>query len=781
MAPPILSVCTWIVIAAGLALPRAASAQGRRGAQSVRPPTSAVSTIPARGSNLTADDPALSGAGRAVVTIPRTSQPPLIDGRLDDAVWRDAARITHFVQQRPREGEPATEATEVLIAYDVNNLYFGIDVHYSTVGIRRANHVDRDRLWSDDTVSVIFDPFRDQQRGYLFAVNGYGVEGDALLASGGGRGRGPGGGGPGGGGPGGGGPPGDPSWDALFQAAGVLTDHGWTAEMAIPFKSLRYPGGVNGALPPWGFQIQRTIQSKNENDVWAPVSRDIPGLLRQLGTLTGLQDISSSHNFEIQPTATAIDTTALDTTSGRYAGSGTHNAGANIRYGITPNLTLDTTLNPDFSQVESDNPQIATNQRYPLFYPERRPFFLEGQEAFDVQAPVRVIDTRTIARPRYGAKLTGKIGRTLLGVLVTNDDSAGDVADRADPAFGRSARVLAARARYDVYANSYVGAIVTDREFLGTFSRLAGVDGSFQFGPNRQVSVVALASTRGGGGQAGLAGRLFNAQFQQRGRHLRYGFSYGDVDPNFGTDVGFVRRTDTRQVGGQASYRWWPSTWILNWGPSLGVERIGDHAGVTQNRDVNGGIDVQFADNINASVNYDRGMERYADIDFPVSSWSISGGISASRAISFRGRLGGGRQIRYVDDPFTGTSASANLSLVLRPFSRLESQVTLTSSRLVNPYTALNEFNVKIWRARTTYQFTQRLLARNITQYNTQDGTFDANLLVTYRVNSGTALFVGYDDHYQQGNQIDASLFATPSWQRTNRAVFAKVQYLLRY
>ncbi len=721
---------------------------------------------------------AASPTGAPVVSAVRAEVPPVIDGRLDDRAWQIAARITDFVQQRPSEGAPASEQTVVLIAYDSQAIFLGVRANYSDPGERRANRSDRDQLWNDDTVSVLFDPFLDQQRAYLFAVNGYGVQGDALLSAGrGGRG---GRGGGGGGGPGGGGP-GDSSWDALFASAGRLNEDGWTAELAIPFKSLRYPGSTDGAVQRWGFQIQRSIQSKDENDVWAPVSRDVPGLLRQMGTLTGLREISRSHNFEVQPTFTAIQSASLDSTDGVYATDGVNEGGANVKYGITPNLIFDATFNPDFSQIESDRPQIEVNQRFPLFFPEQRPFFLEGQEVFDIRSPVRAIHTRTIVSPRYGAKISGKVGRTLLGVVVADDEAPGRVDDPTDPAYGQSAQVLLARARYDVYPNSYVGAVVTDREFLDSFSRLAGVDGSFQFGQNRRLDLTALSSRRRDIEGLSSSGQLFHTEFQQQGRHLRFSLSHSIVDPGFGTDLGFIRRTDTRRSRADVSYRWWPNTWILNWGPRLEVERIGDHFGIEQQNSVQEGVNMQFARNISVNADYERGMERYVDVDFPISQWSIGGSVATSRAISFRGRIERGRQIRFVDDPFLGTSMGTEASLVVRPFSRLQSELTLSSSRFVDPRTNLEEFDVKLWRARTTFQFSDRLRLRNITQYDTSEESVDLNVLLTYRVNAGTAVYLGYDDHYRQGDRIDPLIFPNSVWRRTNRAIFTKVQYLFRY
>ena len=249
--------------------------------------------------------------GRPSVTAVRADESPRIDGDLDDAVWQRATRITEFVQQSPIEGAPATEDTEIFIAYDDTNLYFGMHAHYSDPSMMRANRVDRDRAgFGDDTISVYFDTFLDQQRAYVFTLNGYGVQGDSLMSrrGGGGGGGGGGQGGRGGGFSGGGGrggfsgvPRGDSSWDALFESGGTLVDDGWTAEMAIPFKSLRYPSVGNQAHR-WGFQITRSIRGKDETVVWAPVSRGVSGFLPQMGLLDGMSGLSTSRNLEILPT-----------------------------------------------------------------------------------------------------------------------------------------------------------------------------------------------------------------------------------------------------------------------------------------------------------------------------------------------------------------------------------------------------------------------------------------------------------------------------------------------
>ena len=294
--------------------------------------------------------------GRPRVRAVRTDTPPNIDGRLDDDVWRTTAMLSEFVQQSPLDGAPATEQTDVYIAYERDHVYFGFYLHYHEPGIMRATRVDRDEAWQDDLIAVNLDPFMDQQRGYLFDLNAYNVQGDGVIntsvqVQG--------------------DPLSDRSWDTLFHSGAEIVGDCYTAEMAIPFKSLRYPQRPPGAEQRWGFQIVREIQGKDkEIAVWAPMSRDVRSFMEQMGVLEGMADLSTSRNLEFLPSFTAVRYEALDAATGRLASPGTDpEAGLNVKYGITSNLTADFTYNPDFSQIESDLPQIEVNQRFPSSSP----------------------------------------------------------------------------------------------------------------------------------------------------------------------------------------------------------------------------------------------------------------------------------------------------------------------------------------------------------------------------------------------------------------------------
>ena len=740
--------------------------------------------------------------GRPTLRPTRAEVGPDIDGRLDDLVWRNALHITEFVQESPLEGAPATEDTEVWISYDSENLYVAVHAHYEDPGIMRATRVDRDESWRDDNFTVYFDPFLDQQRAYAFSVNGYNVQGDEIVNARGRTGRGGGGGRSGGGGGGGfsrrGIPWGDRSWDALFDSGAQIVDDGFTAEMAIPFKSLRYPQRGRDVPHRWAFQIVREIRHKDENAVWAPISRGVAGFLPQMGLLEGMTNLSMSRNLEIMPVATGIQLGSLDTSSGAFvADKAQPEGGVNVKYGITSNLTADFTLNPDFSQIESDRPQIEVNQRFALFYPELRPFFLEGAEIFNVFGPINFVHTRTIRDPDWGAKITGKVGRTSVGFLAANDAAAGSVAGLAGPDGDAAANVVIGRARYDLYAESHIGAMVTNRDFLGGYSRMALADGAFRLGRTQSVGFAAVQTDNRDLDGLDSRGTLFDVNYRLQGRHWNIFNGTYLLSPDFRTDVGFVQRTDQQRNVTTLGYRFWPESWVINWGPSVTYGRNWNFDNVLEDEQFEARLNTTFANNISGSFSVTRDMERYRGVNFDKLGYRAFGRISSSRKYSVGAFYRYGDEVRYQENPFLGRGGSGGMFVTLRPTSRFQSQINLNTSHLIDPRidSSIGDplvFEVTIVRALSTYQFTDRLAYRNIVEFNTLQRTAGLNMLVSYRVNAGTVFYIGYDDRYRQGDHIlgedldgdgisDYLFPSVTTLQRTNRAFFTKFQYLFRY
>jgi uncharacterized protein DUF5916/cellulose/xylan binding protein with CBM9 domain len=712
--------------------------------------------------------PAGAATGRPTVTAGRAEKPPIIDGVLDDPVWKIATRIDTFVQERPVEGAPATERTEVMVAYDSETIYIGIYAHYSNPSLIRANRSDRDKTDNDDTVTVFFEPFLDYLRGYSFAVNGYGVQRDAIIVVSNAQDN----------------PDGDPTWNALYASAGVLVDDGWTAEMAIPIKSLRYPGRGAEQVHRWGFNVRRKIVSKDEIVDWAPVSRNNASFISQLGILTGMTNLSTQHNFELLPDFTATHSGSLDPATGQFANDTVEKGGFGLKYGINSNLTFDFTYNPDFSQIESDTQQIDVNQRFPINYPELRPFFLEGQEIYNIVGMPTAVQTRTIVDPRYGAKLTGKVGnRVSIGMFLADDQAPGKGDNPLDPAFGKSATDLLGRIKYDLYRNSHVGVIYTDREFLTGYGRVVGFDNALRLGDTRNWGFRTYRSEQRDLNGVVKTGWTYEGTIRQTARHLSWGWVNNALSPDFTDQLGFVQRVNQRMSNASVSYLWWPQRWIIDWGPALSVNRLWDFSNVLQNTDQSATFNAEFAKQITVSANYHKLMERYQGIPFSKTQWGFTATINSNKKVLVTGNYNGGDEIRFITDPFLGARRLYGFALTFRPSSRLQSLLKLDTSRLIDPRDATVALDVKILRAQTTYQFTPRLLVRNITELNAgmlSNYTLFQNVLVTYRVNSGTVFYAGYDDRYREGDAINRTVFPDTAYRRTNRAIFTKVQYLFR-
>jgi uncharacterized protein DUF5916/cellulose/xylan binding protein with CBM9 domain len=705
---------------------------------------------------------------RPTVVAVHADQPPTVDGRLDEAIWEKATVIDTFVQEEPFEGQPASEKTEVRIAYDKDKLYFGIYAHYSDVALRRVNRSDRDKLDNDDTVTVTLEPFLDYLRGYSFSVNGYGVQRDSMIVVQNAQSS----------------ADGNLSFNALYYTGGQVTDDGWTAEIAIPIKSLRYPGRKKGEPHRWGFQVRREVKSKDEFDVWSPVSRNDPNYLGQIGILTGMTDLSTQHNLELLPTFTAITSSKLDPATGRTTDGDVEEGGVGFKYGVTSNLTFDFTYNPDFSQIESDTQQIEINQRFPLQFAELRPFFLEGQEIFNLVGMPRAVETRKIVDPRVGAKLTGKIGnRSSIGLLFANDEAPGKTDSLLDPAYGKKAQVAIGRYKYDLYRNAHVGGLFTDREFLNNFSRLVAVDTALPFAGTRNIGYRFYKSLQLENAVQ-KSGWAMEATVRENSRHLNWGAVSTWMSPTFASQLSFVRRVDTIENRYNVGYRWYPETWIRNWQPTYNFGWLHDYEGVLQNETLwNPGVNITFSRNVSASGNVARLMERYREIDFYKTRWTVSSTVNTSQKLLFSGSLSGGDEIRFVVNPFLGKLVDYSATVTYRPYSRLQLIVKLDGNAFSDQVANRQEFHVKIVRYTTTYQFTPRLLIRNIWELNTGSGsnhTMFENILVTYRVNSGTVFYVGYDDRFKEGNAINPIVYNDPTYQRTNRAIFTKLQYLFR-
>jgi hypothetical protein len=450
-----------------------------------------------------------------------------VDGSLDEPVWRDAALLTGFSLYAPIDQRPAPDSTEVLVWYSSTAIYFGIRAFEPHGGgdAVHATLADRDRISGDDNVEIHLDTFHDQRRAFVFIVNPLGVQADGMKSEAGGF------------IPGSNVMPGqnDLSADFLWQSKGHVTPWGFEVEIRVPFKSLRYAARD---VQDWGLQIQRNVQHSGYQETWTPARKASASFIAQEGTIVGLEDMRHGEVLELNPELTSTTAGSPQTLASGAAGPWSYDQsaalGGNVKWGMTSNFVLNGTIKPDFSQVEADATQIATDLRFALFYPEKRPFFVEGSDQFNV--PNTLVYTRQIVHPTEAAKVTGKIGGTDLALLSAIDDPGISRTPGTNPL----ATIL--RVRRDFAGQSTAGVLVSDREEGAAFNRLAGGDVRFVFGKLYFAQFQAVASSTRSGDTT-RTGPMWEAVLDRTGRAFGFHYNIIGIHPDFAAWNGFVPRT----------------------------------------------------------------------------------------------------------------------------------------------------------------------------------------------------------------------------------------------
>jgi hypothetical protein len=458
-------------------------------------------------------------SGSLEVEPPRLDQAIDVDGQLTEPAWEHAAVLNGFSRYAPVDGAPADHATDVLVWYSPTAIHFGIRAS-APAGTVRATLADRDRIQSDDHIIIFLGTYNDGRQALVFGVNPLGVQLDGALAEG-----------TRGGGVTSGRETPDYSPDFVYQSKGRVTETGYEVEVRIPFKSLRYQ---SQPLQDWGIHVTRVVPQQGIEDSWAPARRDAASFLAQAGRLRNLADLRRGLVLDLNPIATAkLD--GRDTPSGWGYDASRPEFGINLRWGITPNLTMNGTVNPDFSQVESDAGQFSFDPRQALFFPEKRPFFLDGIEQFST--PNNLIYTRRIAAPIAAAKITGKVtGRTNLALLSAVDDAALSASGTNHPVF------TIVRVQHDVGAKSRAGLVYTDRIDGDRSNRVIGSDARFVWRDIYSLAVQGAVSRTASAG-AVIDAPLWQGNFTRAGRRFAMRYQVRGVDPDFRAAAGFISRT----------------------------------------------------------------------------------------------------------------------------------------------------------------------------------------------------------------------------------------------
>ncbi len=703
------------------------------------------------------------------VRIPEFTSPPKIDGTLENPLWEKGAVLDTFTQFEPHEGAQPSEKTMVYLGYDKDNLYIAVRCYDSNPDAIRACLVKRDTVQGDDEVTIYLDTFNDKKRAFVFQVNPCGIQSDGIYTETRRRGRGRGSRGSGGIGL-------DRSWDTFFLSDAHIDDSGYTVELAIPFKSLRFP---NTQLQSWGLQIMRSIRRKSEEIYWRPRSRDVNGFLVQFGILEIGGTIEKGRNIEIMPVLTGLKQSDKNFNP---------EAGINFKYGITSNLTADIAYNPDFSQVEADMPQVEVNQRYALYYPEKRPFFLEGKDFYDT--PLELLYTRKIIDPQWGVKLTGKIGKTTLAFLSTYDKNPsginiGDSSDEDEDEEEEednpyNALISVFRLKRDLYLESHIGFIMTDKEvgrpgdsITDNYNRVLGVDGHFKFQNYYRFSFQFLSSLSKMEDKKTDFVPAMNLSFSRTARHLSLSARWTSIHPDFEASSGYFRRKDIHSLYTRVSYTFLPQNdFIISIRPSFTYRRIYDFDNTLTDEEfqftgfISGWRESHFWTTVSSE------LERYEGISFRRKNFRVNLSSEPFSWLSGRISYSFGDAIKYEDNPYLGYKTSLGITLVLKPLTNLRLFYDFKSDDFYRVQGGKKDYEINIISQRINYQISRPLSFRLITNYDDYDGKLYTSILLSYEYRPGTVFYLGIDDNQERG---ESGIF-----RREGRYYFIKFSYWWR-
>jgi hypothetical protein len=755
----------------------------------VLPVTAAVQDPPARGT-------VIKGEGAPTATIPRLEAVAEIDGRLDEPAWSQAARLGGFWQYQPVDGRPAEEQTEVLIWYSPEAIHFGIIASDGQPDTIRATVADRDNLDRDDTVTIFLDTFNDRRRAFFFTVNPLGAQQDGVQTEGAGS-----------AGHFMGFAQGDRNPDYQFDSKGTITREGFIVEVCIPFKSLRYPGS---GPQKWGLNVQRKVQRTGYQDTWTDVRRASSSFLAQAGAIDGLHDMKRGMVTEIQPFLAAAANGSRDHAGAFVRDKADYTPGANVRLGFT-NVSVDATVNPDFSQVESDAGQVTANERFALFYPEKRPFFLEGNELF--ATPNQLVYTRQIVQPIAGGKLTGKVGQTTFAYLLARDRAAG-----GDATFN------IARVRRDVGASSVAGVTFTDRTSAGDYNRVLAADARVTFAKRFYVLGQAGGAWTENAGVR-RASPAWNAVFDCTGRSWGCHYELLGVGTHFETRSGFVPRNDFVQLRAMNRLTWYGSRGAMVEDLSVNFhgDRFWDYADFTRAEAIEGGERVRVSAQLRGGwelqgnlgrefVRFDpamyaayevlkdgqrrpyRPLDRFSGF---VPSLEITTPVFRQANAGFEISHGG---TAIFPEASEGHETRVSGSLNLRPTESIRGEATLTVSRIRRARDDSEFARTIIPRLKVEYQPTRALFVRVVGEYRSErqavlrdartgapliaiDSPFAAeranglrlDALFSYEPTPGTVVFFGY------GSSMDTDrTFSLRGLRRASDGFFLKLAYQIR-
>ena len=684
----------------------------------------------------------------------RTAMKIKIDGNLDEPDWQKAKPITKFVQVQPNEGEPITQPTEVRILYDDKNIYFGYTCFDSDMEKLVINEMRRDSrgLYSNDHGFLLLDPYNDRRNAVFFRFNAIGgVEDAAVSNCGDSR---------------------NDSWDAVWECEGRINEDNWTVEIAIPFSQLRFS---KSDVMTWGMNLGRQIARNDEISIWSPVPKSYGPMAKYrtayFGNLVGLEGISSSRNLELLPYASGGVSRVEEENDATYE------AGLDLKYGITTNLTADVTFNTDFAQVEADEEQVNLT-RFSLFFPEKRPFFMEGAALFDFgiprpsfrrPPPLLLFYSRRIGLAEEyaipiiaGAKMTGKMttkagcyGIGMLNVVTDEFQETEEMQEDEEEELLDEPRTnyTVLRLTRDIFSGSSIGMLVTNKENSETYNRAAGMD--FSFRPVKNLDIRGLwahtfeEDVSGENNAFYFGGDWRNDPFQ-------LGASYTDIGEFFNPAVGFVRRQDIRQIRGNMEYNPWPRRFgirSIRLGPEFDVVLTRDNDLETRDISLDSDFELEVGGSFGFQVRHTKEhlreeFEIREGIFIPVGEYDFAEFrvmLDTDRNKKISGRLSA-----EFGDFYNGEKRGFGLDANIKPNAHLSIESMFEFNRITLPQ---DTFNANIFGSRISYSFSTKLFAKLFAQWNSESDVFSTNFLINYIYRPGSDFYLVVTQNYETDDE----------------------------
>ena len=683
---------------------------------------------------------------------------PKIDGVLDEPVWQNSPSVTGFKSFVPDFGQSLPHETVAYIAHDDENLYFAFKAFDEPDKIK-TSVAARDKIRDDDWICINLDSFNGKQSMYGFYINPNGIQMDARFAAG----------------------KEDYGIDMIWYSAGKIVSDGYVLEVKIPLKSIRY--AVKEGKVDMGVIFERKV-SRLSTQVTFPVLDPKQGFNFLTQTMPLSYDrVKKSVLLEVLPAITYARNKTHE--NGDYVKENNFEPSLTMKYGLTSELVLDATINPDFSQVEADAQQVEVNQRFPVNYPERRPFFLEGNENFGFAGnsdfgPVRsVVNTRTIVSPIAAAKITGKLGpKNILSTIYAVDRANEDLVDYEQD---KTAKVGVLRYMRSFSQDSYLGLIGTGRERNDGFNAVYGVDGQVRINKANLFGAHILNSLTKEPGELSAENKsTASFNFSRSTRNFSGSLTFMDIGDGFRSDVGYVTRTGIRKYTMVLSPKIYPKQGLVKRiDPTLYSSLTKDKPSGMYESSVYTSLGATLPRNTRFSVAIDLSTEIYEGARYDDGGVSFSASSQMTKRVYFRTSYGWDKGI-YYNTPAQGFGKRVSNSLILQLSDKFNAEFNHTFVSLFEEQTENKYYDIHIVRGKVIYQMDKYLFFRIIGQYNSLSKVFAPNFLASFTYVPGTVVHLGYGSIYEKTRWDGNNYVPDDRYLQTANGFFFKASYLWR-